>query len=203
MKFALVCIALLVSVATGMVGAADEQLQTLLHKPFVKAEFVKERKLKVLSRPFVTSGILLFEPGKGVIWHTTQPVEDIVLINNAGIKNIGATQDALSANLAQNPVMKGVARLFLALFSLDPDSIRREFDVTPATPVGAALHYRLSVRDSNLAAFIEEIQLRGEERISEISITEKSGDSTVIKLSNELFDRQGLSNLERELLGQL
>lgn len=203
MKFALVCIALLASVATGTVGAADEQLQTLLHKPFVKAEFVKERKLKVLSRPFVTSGILLFEPGKGVIWHTTQPVEDIVLINDAGIKNIGATQDALSANLAQNPVMKGVARLFLALFSLDPDSLRREFDIAPVTPAVTALHYRLVVRDSNLAAFIGEIQLRGEERISEIHINEKSGDSTVIKLSNEMFDRQGLSNRERELLGQL
>ena len=181
----------------------DAELQPLLREPFIKASFVKTRQLKVLSRPFVTSGVLLFAPGKGVVWHTTHPIEDIVLINESGIKSVSERQDALAKNMSQNPVMKSVARLFIALFSLDLDRIKQEFEIVSASKDSSGMIYSLRTKDRTLSSIIEEISLRGQNRVNEIDIKENSGDSTTIKLSNELFDVQELTDRDRELLRQL
>lgn len=198
-----VIFALLTLISNSAIPVTDAELQPLLREPFVKASFIKARQLKVLSRPFVTSGVLLFAPGKGVVWHTTRPVEDIVLINEAGIRNVGERQDVLAKSMSQNPVMKSVARLFIALFSLDLDRIRQEFEIVSARHDASGMRYRLRTKDATLSSIIEEITLRGQNRVNEIVISEKSGDSTTINISDELFDVRELTDRDRELLGQL
>ena len=48
----------------------------------VKAEFVQEKHMKILARPLVSEGILLFQGPDSLRWEYTQPIQSILLLHN-------------------------------------------------------------------------------------------------------------------------
>ena len=48
----------------------------------VKAEFVQEKHMKILARPLVSVGILLFQGPDSLRWEYTQPIQSILLLHN-------------------------------------------------------------------------------------------------------------------------
>ena len=182
---------------------SDQELSLLLDKPFIKANFTKERKLKILSRPFVTSGILLFLPDKGVVWQTQLPIVDTIVITQSGIRELKQDPDSVSNRMAETTIMKSVARVFLSLFSLNLERIKQEFNVTKTYREKDRKYYELESKDETLAKVISRIVLSGKQRIDTILIEEKTGDSTRITLDKEVFDKTSLTTADLELLKQL
>ena len=170
----------------------------LLARPFVKAEFTKVRKLKILSRPFTTSGRILFLPEKGLVWQTLKPIEDTLLISLDGVSQI--KKDNPNPIKIKNPVVKSASTVFITVLSLDLDRIKAIFTIQEGTLTKDKKSYTLVPKDETLKKVIQYIELSGKDRVERIHIQELSGDSTTVRLENETFDKSGFSSTERQLL---
>lgn len=177
---------------------AETDIDALLQRPFVKAEFKKERKLKVLSRPFVTYGFMLFKPDKGLIWKTTKPIEDTLLIKDNEIMSLN-DRPAGAVSPGSNPVMASASEMFLAIMSRDKAKIFAIFKYEPQPIVNGKTTYKLIPKDEKLAAIVSAITISGQQRVELIEIQEKSGDATSIHLLNEIFDAGKLDAAEQAL----
>jgi hypothetical protein len=188
---------LLFFVATN--ACADEQeIRMLLARPFVKAEFEKVRKLKILSRPFITSGKIIFLPEKGLVWQTLKPIEDTLLIGLDGVSQL--KQNDTNPVKINNPVVKSASKVFITILSLDLDKIKKIFSIREQTGETEIKTYILTPKDETLKKVIDHIVMSGKERVKKIYIEEKSGDSTLVILNNEMFDKSALSPSELHLL---
>jgi len=181
------------------VGADEQEIKMLLAKPFVKAQFTKIRKLKILSRPFNTSGKILFLPENGLVWQTLKPIEDTLLIGFDGVSQI--KKDNPVPVKIKNPVVKSASMVFITVLSLDLEQIKKIFVLKEAkTKTSKAVKiYRLVPKDDTLKKAIKFIELSGKERIDKIYIEELSGDSTTVMLENEVFDKSALQPAELKL----
>lgn len=179
----------------------DKEIEILLKKPFLKASFEKQRKLKVLSRPFNTAGIILFQPDKGVIWQTRTPLTDTLVIKNNG--EMLSVKENSRIQAPNNPFAGLASRIFLTLLSLDLEKIKQLFLIEKGIKQGELYSYILRPKEQQLANIIDKIILSGKSRMENIDIIEKSGDSTLVIFSNEIFDTDKLTSLDKELLDLL
>ena len=190
LRLALVCICLLPM----LVRAVDDaQIDALLQNPFIRADFKKERKLKILSKPFVTYGFMLFKPDKGVIWKTTRPIIDTILIGEDEIRQLDKTSEGKQSIPANNPIMASASKMFLTILSRDKEKILSVFDYSVETDANNIRAYKLVPKEERLRQLVSAIKLSGQDRIEVIEIVETSGDSTTIYLSNEIFDKTKLN----------
>lgn len=182
-------------------NADDKTIAALLEKPFIKADFTKQRKLKILSKPFSSSGIILFSPETGVVWHTQKPLIDTLIIKNTG--EIRSLRNKDVNGMSDNPVIGSASKVFLTILSLKLEKIKELFFIENGGNDGDVYHYVLIPREQEFASIIEKIVLSGRTRMENIHIIEKSGDSTVVSFHNELFDRDRLNKNDHRLLDLL
>jgi hypothetical protein len=183
---------------SGYAVATDSEIEILLAKPFVKAEFSKSRKLKILSKPFNTSGKILFLPDKGLVWQTVKPIDDILLIGGNGISQMKKEGDTPVE--ITNPIVQSASRIFLSIFSLELDKIKEIFEIQKSKNMQDKSGYILIPKEESLRKIIKSIELSGKQRVEQIYIEEVSGDSTRVWLDNEQFDKSVLSASELSLL---
>ena len=75
----------------------------------VRAGFIQEKHMKILARPLVSKGILLFQAPDSLRWEYQQPVQSVLLLHNGKTrrfvqKNGSLVEDA-SANLQSMQVV--------------------------------------------------------------------------------------------------
>ena len=182
-----------------MHAVEEAQIDAILKNPFIKADFRKERKLKILSRPFVTYGFMLFKPEKGVLWKTTRPIIDTILIGQDSIRQLDKPSAGSPAMPGNNPIMASASRMFLTILSRDKEKILSVFDYSPEKNNDGSRAYKLVPKEEKLRQLVSAITLSGQDRIEAIEIVEASGDSTKIYLSNEIFDKTKLNPEELAL----
>ena len=197
-KLALLAV-LLFMTGTGLADNSQQngQINILLTKPFNKAGFIKQRKFKLLSKPFYTKGVVLYSPDKGLIWDTKEPVRDVLFIGHKGISQLDTNTNR--AVKIDNPVVKAASDVFVALVSLEMDKINRLFVIAGQTTKDGMTTIILQPKDENLKKAISTIEIRGSNRVKEIVIEETSGDSSKVTFSDEQFDNTGFSPAETEL----
>lgn len=178
--------------------ATDQEIKLLLDKPFVRAEFTKIRKLKILSRPFTTTGKILFQNDKGLVWQTQKPIEDTLLIGFSGVSQL--KKDSSIPVKIDNPIVKSASVVFITILSLELEKIKRIFDIIQNADRKGVKSYTLIPKDAMLKKAIKHIDISGKKRVETIYIEELSGDSTTVTLSNEIFDRSTLLSSEIQLL---
>ncbi|MGD8785531.1 MAG: outer membrane lipoprotein carrier protein LolA [Thioalkalispiraceae bacterium] len=189
---------LFILLTTASTLADEQEIKMLLAKPFAKAEFTKIRKLQILSRPFTTSGKILFLPEKGLVWQTLQPIEDTLLIGLDGVSQLKEGQ--AEPVKIENPVVRSASTVFITILSLDLDKIKKIFKIKEQSTSSQIKNYTLVPKDETLKKVIKSIQLSGKERVEEIYIEEISGDFTLVKIHNEQFNKTALSPSELRLL---
>ncbi len=181
--------------------ASDEQIKLFLAKPFLKAEFSKIRKLKILSRPFNTSGKVLFLSERGLVWETIIPLKDVLFISNHGVGYLD--KDTNKRIEIDNPAVISASNVFISIISLDLNKIKKIFEIKVMGSTNGVQRYVLLPKDENLKKVIKEIKIKGKERVEEILILEISGDSTRVLFKNEKFEQDVFSRDERILLEML
>jgi len=200
-KQLLITLFLFCTLSVSVAETNDDEIKRLLAKPFVKADFVKTRKLKILSRPFITSGKILFLPEKGLVWHTTKPIEDILLIGHKGVSQL-KNLDSAPVKI-DNPVIESASNVFITIFSLDLEKIKSIFTLKRLANENNKQVYFLEAKDENIRKIIGRIEISGKERVEQIYIEEVSGDSTLVKLKNEQTDKSSFDATDSRLLGMM
>ncbi len=201
MSKSLVILSLIFVINMPLAMANDDQIKLLLARPFLKAEFSKVRKLKIMSRPFITSGKVLFLPERGLVWETVQPVRDVLFISADGVGYLD--KETNKRVKIDNPVVISASNVFMSIISLDLNKIKEIFEIKVMAPVKGVQRYVLVPKENNLKKAIKEIEIKGRVRVEEILITENGGDSTSVIFKNEKFTKNAFSLDEQFLLEML
>ena len=178
-------------------SASDEQIKLLLAKPFLKADFTKIRKLKIMSRPFNTSGKVLFLPAKGLIWETNKPLRDVLFISSDGVGQLD--KETNKRVMIDNPIVKSASTVFVTIISLDLEKIKQIFKINIAESINSVQRYILFPKDETIKKAIKQIEIKGKQRVEEIVILEHGGDSTHVLFNNEQFNQDAFTRDELNL----
>ncbi|CAM2010961.1 outer membrane lipoprotein carrier protein LolA [Acanthopleuribacter pedis] len=173
--------------------------QQLQETPVVRARFEQEKKIKALRRPLRSSGRFLFARDHGLYWHTLQPFDTQLVINEAGMvqKENGAV--TLDISVEDRPIIHSFTKVFMALFAGDKEQLAKTFDLFLVEEEG---EWWLGLKPKRriLKKVMDHIRLKGDLHLEEIHFIEKSGDQTIMKLTGVSVDPPQLSDDERDLL---
>jgi hypothetical protein len=168
----------------------EAQLRSTLSRPaakllkaqVVRGEFTHSRSLSEIPRPLTATGDFIFVRDLGVYWHTRQPFDSIVILTEAGIVQAdeGAAPQRIAAG--EQPV-RFIARIFMALFTLDVPSLRRDFDLYGGQPDGRWT-LGLKPRTKAIAGVFSQATVSGAADVEQVVLTDARGDRTVIDLRN-------------------
>jgi hypothetical protein len=135
--------------------------------------FVQERHLAILSRPIVSHGVVTRRANETIVWHQTDPIEASLVIGADGIEGDGGPVDA-----AVRGAVASIAGAVVDIFFGRAGHLAEMFDVTASD--GRIV---LVPKSDALAVAVARIELQGAAQLSEITLVEKSGDFTSIRLT--------------------
>jgi hypothetical protein len=165
---------LLLAVSGGVLGESrlDQSLSPCSGQiQLIEGSFSQSLQISVLKAPLLSSGEFHYQRGEGLIWHTTQPVDNKIHIDpKKGVVSIGAENNPHTI-----PGSKIIADIFLGLFSCDLGYLGKYFTIATGTERG---HWslRLTPKDPGMAERIEVIHMEGGEHIDRVDIVETNGD---------------------------
>ena len=128
------CLLTVTGYATTLAG---EALTQQILAPFqgiqvVKGSFHQEKKLPVLSQPFLSSGIFLSVKGKGLYWETQSPSPSTLIMTPGKVTQI--IQGREHTFQATGSGMDGLALLLPALLDGDTSTLYHYFFLSPTAP---------------------------------------------------------------------
>jgi outer membrane lipoprotein-sorting protein len=179
---AVLAIALAAAPAAALADAAllDAIARRIGTPQVVRGDFVQEKRLAALRQPFVSEGRLVFSRSQGVLWHIDRPYRASYLLTETAVveRLPDGTRHARAAR--DSPGLAQVGRVFRATLGADTTALAEYFTVdAQGTP--ARWRLTLTPRADTLRQAIRDITVAGAQMVEEISITEASGDRTVIR----------------------
>lgn len=158
------------------------QLQDLARAEGLRGTFVQKKQLAGIARPLVSAGTFLFVRERGILWHTTTPFDSEFVLTAATMEITDAGGVAMRMRTAEQPGLKLVSDIFLAMFALDFSALGRHFDLYSTD--GKPWRIGLAPRDAALRVVATRIVLAGDTLVTEVTLEDAHGDLTAIA-----FDR--------------
>lgn len=161
-----------------------DRLVGILSEPaVVRAEFIQEKRMAVLTRPLISRGRITVSRRDGVIWQLEAPIRMSVAFGETKIIEVDAEGRRRVRGIGENRAQAEVGRIFKELLAADMASLRRYFQVDAEGDL-ESWRIRLTPRSPEVARFIKTMQLTGGRHIEVIRIEEAGGDATSIRLRN-------------------
>ena len=181
LSIGLTCLAgMLPAVAADMlsqIGSQIEQYQV------VRAEFVQTKQMAALKRPLVTSGRLIFSRSQGVLWQIEKPYRVSYVLGETRIVEIGSDGVRRVRETRDIPGLAQVGRVFRAMLGANSAALREYFDASVQGDPSKWV-IELKPRQSQLAQYLNGMNLSGGRFVEEIRISEAGGDNTQISFRN-------------------
>lgn len=166
----------------------------------VRAQFAQTQTLAAMKQPLVSTGSLLFLRERGVIWRIDTPYKATYVITDAGVAEINANGQRVTAHSAQGT--RGVAqvsKMMRAMLGGDLSALYSQFDVQAE---GSAAHWRMQLTPNQpqLAQSIKGLQMSGGDFLQSLRIALANGDTTQLEFSKSEAVSEPAAD-ERSLLG--
>jgi hypothetical protein len=154
----------------------------LANAQVLKGRFTHSKHLSEIPQPLVAAGEFVFARDLGVYWHTQQPFDSVVVLTNSGIVQRDEGAQTLQLSADEQPAVRVIANIFLAMFTLDVTSLSRNFDLYGLSQGGRWI-IGLKPRSSAIASVFRQATVTGSGEVEEVVLTDAHGDRTVIDLS--------------------
>ncbi len=148
----------------------------------LKGRFTHSKHLSEIPQPLVATGEFVFARDLGVYWHTQQPFDSVVVLTPGGIVQRDEGAQTLQLSADEQPAVRVIASLFLAMFTLDVTSLSRNFDLHGLSQ-GERWIIGLKPRSSAIASVFRQATVTGSNDVEQVVLTDAHGDRTVIDLS--------------------
>jgi hypothetical protein len=174
-------------------ATSEAGLRSLLSRPAAKlrnaqvlaGKFQHSRHLREIPKPLVGLGEFTFVRDLGVYWHTRQPFDSVVVLTGAGLaqSDDGGPVQRISAD--EQPAVRLITNIFMALFTLDTQSLARDFELFGVVEDANANRWVLGLkpRAKAIASVFKEATVTGAGDVEQVVLTDARGDRTVIDLS--------------------
>lgn len=168
--------------ASAPTGEGDFRIES------IQADFSQEKHLKILAKPIISTGKLLFQAPASLRWEYTSPFASILLMHEGKVKRFierdGAFQEETGMQLDAMQVVLTEISSWLdgrftdnELFSVSfPDD--KTVELTP--------------KDQTFGNLIKKIELKLSEQkglLDQVTITEGPGASTIMRFSNRVLNQ--------------
>ncbi|WP_250517198.1 outer membrane lipoprotein carrier protein LolA [Caballeronia sp. INDeC2] len=186
--------------ASGNTALVSQVTARLAQMKGVRAQFTQTQTLSAMKQPLVSTGMLVFQRDRGVIWRVDTPYSTTYVITDAGVAEIDANGSRIRTKSAQG--MRGVAqvsKMMRAMLGGDMSALYSQFDVDAQ---GSPSDWTLSLKPNQpqLAQAIKGLHMTGGAYLRSLRIDLANGDVTRIEFTkSEAAD--DLSSAERALLG--
>lgn len=189
---ALAAVVTSVAIVSSAVGASDgassaERTSKAAQEPQIqpsvlRGTFTQLKYLAELNQPLVSSGEFVISAKHGLIWQVQHPIQAQLVVTRQYLvrRSHGHTITRISAE--QQPALRVVAAILLAVFQTDMAQLRQYFDITRTRLEGNRWRLTLRPTTAGISKFIQRIHVRGATHIQRIEIHQPSGDHSVIKL---------------------
>ena len=152
----------------------------------LEGKFTHRKQLRELPRPLLASGEFTFARELGVYWHTLQPFDSVVLLTRTGILERTGDAQVLRLSADEQPAVRMVAEIFLALFTLDMTSLERNFELSSSLSSASGDErwtIGLKPRASVVANLFVHATVAGGAEVQQVVLTDTHGDQTIIDLA--------------------
>ncbi|MFM0151266.1 outer membrane lipoprotein carrier protein LolA [Paraburkholderia sediminicola] len=166
----------------------------------VRAQFTQTQTLAAMKQPLVSTGSLLFFRDRGVIWQIDTPYKAIYVITDAGVTEVNANGQRVTAHSAQGT--RGVAqvsKMMRAMLGGDLSALYSQFDVAAEGSV-AQWRMQLTPNQPQIAQSIKGLQMNGGDYLQSLRITLANGDVTKLDFAKSAAVTEP-TPAERSLLG--
>lgn len=156
---------------------------TLRKAQVLRGSFTHSRYLSEIPKPLVGNGDFVFVRDLGVYWHTAKPFESVIVLTPKGIEQRDAGARTVHLSADEQPAVRVIANIFLALFTLDVASLDRNFQLF-AVEEGERWTIGLRPRSSAVGHVFREATVSGVADVEQVVLFDVHGDRTVIDLSD-------------------
>ena len=178
-------LAVLLVICSGYVFADQllDQIKTLINSPqIIRGNFTQTRILMGISKKLTSDGFFLIDKSKGIVWVTERPIYQALKVTDIGISIGNKTNTLMKIDSLNQPSVKYINELMLAMFSGDMNSLERVFNYSgELTAKGWVLE--LTQKNSSSAIF-KKVVINGNSTVSHITFYTKEGDITDINFTN-------------------
>jgi len=203
------CLFSLAGAATGaeLPVTGEQLLKTTLARPaaqLAKAQvlsgrFTHRKHLREIPKPLTATGDFVFARELGVYWHTQKPFDSVVVLTSKGILEKAEGAQTLNLSADEQPAVRMIANVFLALFTLDMNALERNFQLFTADTVAGRWTIVLKPRGGAIASVFVHATVSGTNDVEQVVLTDAHGDRTVIDLTGIEYSNAAPSAATRAL----
>lgn len=148
----------------------------------MRGRFVYRRYLTGIPQPLVSRGDFTFARELGIDWHTRQPFDSDFVLTAAGITQRDDGRVSAQLDAGDVPAVRIVARIFLALLSLDVGSLESTFALSGVQD-GAQWQVGLKPTVPAIAGVFRDAILSGAAQVQRLQLRDANGDRSEIEFS--------------------
>ena len=152
----------------------------------LSGRFTHRKHLRELPKPITAAGEFTFARELGVYWHTQLPFDSEVVLTRTGILEKAEGTQTLQLSADDQPAVRMIAAVFLALFTLDMATLEKNFELFTVSE-GARWTIGLKPRGGAIAAVFTQATVSGAADVEQVVLTDAHGDRTVIEVTAMVY----------------
>ena len=173
----------------------------------IRGRFIYKRFLSELPAPLQSTGEYIFVKDLGIVWHTQEPLDSEFVVTAAGTTQRDDGKVTLQANAGEQPAVRAVARILLALLTLDMQALRSTFDLfgnassgKPSSDERADAPWQIGLRPiaPAVAAIFRDATVSGTGQVETVVLRDANGDRTEIQFQNVTYEQSAPTSQDRE-----
>jgi len=167
-------------VASGLAQTVRERLQ---RPASLRGDFVQTKRVQGFAKPLVSRGDFQLARGQGVLWRTAAPFASSLRITRDEIRASQGGQGTMQLDAAQEPAVRTISRLMLALLEGDLSGVDGLFELS-GNVRASGWTLTLTPRPGPLQQVLRQIVLEGDAFVRRVQLLEAGGDESLIQLNN-------------------
>lgn len=152
-------------------------MQRLQGISVMRSHFSQRKQIKILKRPLISKGFMLFSAKKGLYWQIKSPLSSITIFTKQGIFE---RRDGV---VSQQKQVVHFGNLFSAIFVGDINTLSEYFDLYFSGAKMGDWRIGLIPKRGMLQKVFRKIILKGSQQVEEVFIEEQRGDKTLLQFS--------------------
>ncbi len=160
--------------------------KTLADAKVLTGRFVHQKHLSEVPQPLVANGEFTYARGLGVYWHTQQPFDSVFVLTQNGIVQRDEGNETMRLSAHEQPAVRVIADIFLALFTLDVTSLSSSFDLFGKSQ-GERWIVGLRPKSATIGSVFKQATITGGKDVEQVVLVDAQGDRTVIDLKGTQY----------------
>jgi Outer membrane lipoprotein carrier protein LolA len=148
--------------------------------------FVHRKHLAEVPQPLLANGEFTYARGLGVYWHTQQPFDSVFILTQQGIVQRDEGAETVRMSAQDQPAVRVIADIFLALFTLDVTSLSSTFDLFGKSQ-GERWIVGLRPKSATIGSVFKQATITGAKDVEQVVLVDAHGDRTVIDLKDTQY----------------